>query len=89
MHSIPSTLRNQFDGYLKSKTVSEKYHGLYKKWLQYYLDFCRKYDFSPENRESLPHFIQKLRDRKQTISQQEQANDAITLYYQTVKASTL
>ena len=50
--------------------------------------YRKKYDFSPENRESLPLFIQKLRDRKQTISQQDQANDAITLYYQTVKAST-
>ena len=89
MHAIPSTLRNQFDGYLKSKTVSKKYQGLYKKWLQYYLDFCRKYDFPPENRESLPHFIQKLRDRKQAISQQKQAYEAITSYYQMVKSSML
>ena len=89
MLAIPSTLRNQFEGYLKSKTVPKKYHGLYKKWLQYYLDFCRKYDFSPDNPESLPHFIQKLRDKKQTEIQQEQANVAITLYYQLLKAGAL
>ena len=38
---------NGFTGYLlpAEYSGSEKMHGLYKKWLRYYLDFCKKYDF--------------------------------------------
>jgi integron integrase len=89
MLAIPSILRKQFEDYLKIKAVPEQLHGVYKKWLQYYLDFCRKYDFSKDQYDSLPHFIQKLKDKKQTEKQQEQAYKAITLYYQIVEAETL
>ena len=82
MLAIPSTLQKQFEKYLISKAISNTSHGVYKKWLRYYLDFCRKYHFSPEHQTSLPHFIQKLQEKRQTRSQQEQASKAIALYYQ-------
>jgi len=36
------------------------------------------------HRESLPHFLHKLQEKKQTKAQQEQASHAISLYYELV-----
>jgi len=52
----------------------------YRKWLRYYLDFCQKYGFQSDTK-SLPHFIKKLKEKKQTDLQQKQAADAIYIYY--------
>lgn len=54
---------------------------MHKKWLRYYLDFCQKYRFPPGHTQSLPRFIQKLQEKRQTSAQQEQAANAIKLYY--------
>jgi len=79
---IPSALQTKFEEHLRNKTIQNSLHGLYKKWLEYYLDFCRKYHFPPIHKESLPRFILKLQEKKQTTAQQEQASIAITLYYE-------
>ncbi|MFC1885004.1 integron integrase [Thermodesulfobacteriota bacterium] len=81
---IPIKLRNAFDEHLKSNAIPHKFHGEYKKWLQYYLDFCGKYEFPPERQESLPSFIRKLQEKRQTKAQQERAEKAIGIYYQIV-----
>jgi len=72
MLAIPSALQTKFEEHLRNKTIQNSLHGVYKKWLQYYLDFCRKYHFPPIHKESLPHFILKLQEKKQTTMQQEQ-----------------
>jgi hypothetical protein len=64
--SIPSALQTKFEEHLRNKTIQSSLHGVYKKWLQYYLDFCRKYHFPPIHKESPPHFILKLQEKKQT-----------------------
>jgi integron integrase len=84
MRPIPLSLQRQFQLFLQNKGISDRSHGAYKKWLQYYLDFCRKYDSPPNQKESLPKFIRKLQEKRQTSSQQNQAVDAITLYYHIV-----
>jgi len=43
-------------------------HGNYKKWLQYYLDFCKKYQHPYADSETLPVFIDKLKEKKQISS---------------------
>ena len=85
MLPIPLHLQKQFETCLENREVSGKSQGLYKKWLQYYLDFCRKYDFPPSQKESLPRYILKLQEKRQTKAQQNQAVEAITLYYQIVQ----
>ena len=52
MLSIPPALQTQFEECLRNTAVPKKMHGLYKKWLRYYLDFCKKYDFPNAQRES-------------------------------------
>ena len=42
MLAIPSDLQTKFEEHLRNKTIQNSLHGVYKKWLQYYLDFCRK-----------------------------------------------
>jgi len=46
--------------------------GYYKKWLRYYPDFCRKYDFGQSDRKSLTPFIDKLKEKKQTNNKSRQ-----------------
>ncbi len=89
MPAIPSALQEQFEEYLRNKPIPNSSQGAYKKWLRYYLDFCRKYNFPPIRKESLPHFIRKLQEKKQAKVQQEQAVKAITLYYETLKTKGL
>jgi len=80
MLAIPSALQAQFEEYLRNKEIPSSLQGAYKKWLRYYLDFCQKYHFPPIPKESLPHFIHKLQEKKQTKERQEQAVMAITVY---------
>jgi hypothetical protein len=82
MLNIPSPLRSQFQEYLQNRTIPNTIQAASLKWLRYYLDFCQKYHFPPEHRESLPHFLKKLQEKRQTQAQQEQAAHAITLYYE-------
>ncbi len=86
MLAIPLHLQKQFEAYLKNQEIQDKFKGEYKKWLQYYLDFCRKYNFPSANQESLPHFIKKLQEKRQTKVQQDHAFNSIMLYYQFIKA---
>jgi integron integrase len=88
MLAVPSALQAQFEEYLRKKAFPNQLQGEYKKWLRYYLDFCGKYSFPPTHKESLPNFIRKLQEKKQTKAQQEQAETAITMYYQIVKSTS-
>jgi integron integrase len=56
------------------------------KWLRYYLDFCQKYRKPEAEEGTLASFLDKLREKKQTKAQQEQASQAITLYYELIQA---
>lgn len=82
MLPIPSALQSKFEELLRNKAIPNNLQGMYKKWLQYYLDFCSKYHFPHIDKNSLPRFILKLQEKKQTMAQQEQASIAITLYYE-------
>ncbi len=81
MEKIPQQLLNQFDVQLIKNRVSSEKHNLFRKWLRYYIDFCYKYGQDSKNTESLPHFINKLREKKQSREHQKQAYDAILVYY--------
>jgi len=56
MDSIPFQL--QADGaLLRNRSVPTGLYPLYKKWLRFYPDFCRKYQFPETERKSLDHFL--------------------------------
>jgi hypothetical protein len=84
MLNIPSALQTQFETCLRNTTMPKHEQAASTKWLRYYLDFCQKYYFPHAQRESLPHFLHKLQEKKQTKAQQQQASHAISLYYELV-----
>lgn len=81
MKTIHQELLNKFGDQLIKDRVPSKDHVFFKKWLRYYIDFCFKYGHDLKYTESLPHFINKLREKNQTKQQQKQAYDSILIYY--------
>jgi len=66
MRKIPAALNAQFDALLVKNKIPQRFHSHYLKWLRYYLDFCQRYRFSEPNPRSLPNFIRKLKEKRQT-----------------------
>src|SRR5262245_79123 len=85
MLNLPSALRTQFETCLRTAAIPKPAYAAYTKWLRYYLDFCQKYHFPHAQTESLPHFLDKLQEKKQTKAQQQQASHAVSLYYELMR----
>lgn len=84
MLPIPSAVLTQFETRLRNAAIPKPQHAAYIKWLRYDLDFCQKYHFPHTQKESLPHFLHKLQEKKQTPAQQQQALHAVALYYELI-----
>lgn len=80
MKNIPVGLQNNFKYALNRKYVPTNQHGLYFKWLKYYLDFCEKHNFDPYNLQTIPNFLKKLQEKRQSTGQQKQAKDTIHIF---------
>ena len=81
MLKIPEILLKKYHILLIKDKVPSQEHSSYEKWLRYYLDFCKKYQHPYSDPESLGLFIEKLDGKKQSVSQQAQARQAVQLYY--------
>jgi len=79
---LPANIVDEYSALIKQKGVPLERHPFYLKWLRYYLDFCHKYGFARLERQSLPLFIQKLKDKKQAEPLLKQAQHAIVLFYE-------
>ena len=86
MRKVPAALNTQFNALLVKNKIPQRFHNHYLKWLRYYLDFCHKYGHSESNSQSLPNFIRKLKEKRQTDAQQKQANEAIHIYYELIRS---
>lgn len=87
--SLPPSLLKQFTQYIISKGEEGKKCGNYTKWFRFYYDFCNKYRFPDVEPDSLPHFLQKLREKGNTDIQIKQAQCSIDYYYDMVKVLTV
>ena len=74
MKQVPLDIKGRFDTLLAKRDIPEKFRFHYRKWLRYYLDFCHKYQLKPSDRKSLPQFLRKLQDKKQSDQQRKQAS---------------
>ncbi len=81
MIKIPEALRKKYDHLLVNSSVSPKEYADCKKWLRFYLDFCRKYKHPYTEPKSLSLFCDKLKEKKQNDAQRVQAQMAVELYY--------
>lgn len=88
MLQLPEKLLKKYQVLLDQNNVPAKTHGVYIKWLRYYLGFCKKYKHSYAGRPSLFLFINKLRDKGQTHQQQIQASKAVEIYYSGLTTQT-
>ena len=86
MRQIPAPLIIQIKNLLIKNKIPQRDQNYYLKWLRYYFDFCHKYGFKESDTQSLPNFIKKLKEKKQTIAQQKQAVRAITIYYDSTQS---
>lgn len=80
MKNIPAQIQDNFKAELEKNDIPAGQHGYFVKWLRYYLDFCEKYDFEPDDPQSLPYFIDKLQNKRQSPAQLQQARDAIKIF---------
>lgn len=81
MLAIPERVLSAFEAGLRDFHVPVPQQSAYKKWLRFYWDFCKKYQFAVGQRTSLPAFLQKLRSKKQSEEACLQAQAAIELFY--------
>ncbi len=81
MIDVPRELRESFDARLAGEPIPERLYPFYRKWLRYYWDFCRKYLHDPSSRKSLPLFLDKLAEKKQSAQLRNQAAHAISIFY--------
>ena len=65
MIQIAADLAKLYTSFMEQKGLETDQHRYYIKWLRYYLDFCHKYKFKRQNKESLSAFLEKLKEKKQ------------------------
>ncbi len=80
MKNISAQIQANFKTELEKNDIPAGRHGYFVKWLSYYLDFCEKFDFDPDDSQSLPYFIDKLQNKRQSPAQQEQARESIPIF---------
>lgn len=84
MITIPEALHRRFAECLSGKGIPVNQQSVLMKWLRFYLDFCQKYRFVAENKESLAPFIKKLQEKRQSVSQQQQAEKTMQVFFEIV-----
>lgn len=81
MQPIPKNILAQFDAILKQRNVPVDAHNDYRKWLRYFLDFRAKHSPPDSRSDQVRLFAEKLQSKNQTMKQQEQAADAVSLFF--------
>jgi integron integrase len=87
MIQVPKALIKKYNLLLINSEIAPDQYNHCKKWLRYYLDFCKKYAKSYTDSKSLFLFLEKLKEKKQTLLQQSQAKKAVELYYSGIEKS--
>ena len=82
MQPVPVPILKRFDAILEKRAVAPIQRVNFKKWLSYFLDFCTKYPVSEARPDQVRLFIDKLREQRQTLFQQNQAAHAVSLFFE-------
>jgi hypothetical protein len=67
MLSVPTSILARFEAILEKRAIAPNQWTDYKKWLRYFLDFRNKYPVPEAQSEQVRLFIEKLREKKQTL----------------------
>ena len=82
MQPVPVPILARFDAILEKRAIAPIHHAAYKKWLRYFLDFRIKYPVPQPRPDQVRQFIDKLREKRQSPAQQNQAAHAVSLYFE-------
>jgi hypothetical protein len=82
MLPIPQNHSARFNKALLQSPVPVPFHGHYRKWLRYFLDFCSKYPPPEDKSAQVRFFIEKLKSKRQTPQQCTQAAHAVSLFFE-------
>ena len=82
MIPVPHSVMHEYVSILRSCEIPPENFDHYKKWLRYFYDFYSKYLDTDDNPEKVRRFLEKLRSKKQTLEQCQQAAHAISLYFE-------
>ena len=82
MIQIPAHIITTYTAFIKRSGVLPGQHRYYSKWLRYYLDFCREYNFGQQEPESLAGFMDKLGKKRQAENLRKQARHAVSLFFE-------
>ena len=72
---------NEFEKVLNESQVTPKCQPYYKYWLNYYLQFCTRYQLPEKDKDSLDPFLKALKTDNLKEFQVTQANHAVFLFY--------
>lgn len=86
MLPIPEDVLVRFNEVLIQRIANTSTHGYYRKWLRYFLDYCQKYSPPEARSERVRLFIEKLKSKKQSDQQCNQAAHAISLFFESQEA---
>jgi hypothetical protein len=82
MLPVPVPILTEFDAIIEKRTVAPVQRGDNKKWLRYFLDFQTKYPVPEARSDQVRLFMEKSQEKKQTLTQQKQAEHAVSLYFE-------
>ena len=82
MFTVSNTILAQYASVLRKNDIVWSSITDYKKWLRYYLDFCEKHPVPDARSERVRLFCEKLREKKQSDQQRQQAAHAVSLYFE-------
>lgn len=81
MYGNPPAVNREFLAALDQESIPSNRKPYFLKWLRYYLDFCRRYSHLPVEKSSLDAFLIKLSEKVQDSFRQQQAANAIGIYW--------
>ncbi len=79
MFSIPPETMTAYDRRMERAGIPAEQQADYRKWVRFYLDFCRKYGHSTRDAASIGPFFEKLASKGQSEARCEQASGAVKL----------
>lgn len=85
MISLPPHLISQYRTFCLLNGVPEGKFPDYLKWVRYFLDYCEKYQVTGDEGNRTGRFLTKLGQKGQSEIKQQQAADAVALYFTMVR----
>jgi hypothetical protein len=77
----PPEILSRFDARLTREPIPAPIRSFYQRWIQFYFDFCSKYQHDAFSQKSLSPFLAKLAEKKQPSQLRKQAAHAISFFY--------